>query len=506
MAFSSEQIASFSESPTEDQWLSWGLDGTARLWDVANGPELWSHTHTPGIGGAVFDADGRRVLSWGAGHGGCGMRPPVLNRRQNHKGGVRGAVFAADGRVLSWGADGRALLGCHERQRRLAHSAHDATVLGASFAPDGEHVLSWDQAAHFGTERRECGRLPPASGSRSKSTLEKYPTRSLPPTGDGCCRGGRQGLSGFGTRRPGASSRNIPTARTFSARFAVSVLGDERRVLSWSFDGTVRVWDAATGAALGSQRHGDSVAFANAVFIDDRRVLSSATDGTARVWDATSGAELARQTHRCVGRGGAVLAPDRQRVLSWGLGWNRAFVMQNGTNWLTRFTLLMFWTPSSIPMGDACCHGMLPAACGCGMQPAVPSSRDKHTTEALAAPSSLAMVSGCSPGRPMVASVCGRRVRKSRHVHDADVEGAVFFRDERRVLSWSGKTATVWDATTGIEIGSLTHDAAVTGAVFSGDGESLAWVASRSGLGYQEHHKAREPQILWRCEGRCLFS
>jgi WD40 repeat protein len=51
------------------------------------------------------------------------------------------------------------------------------------------------------------------------------------------------------------------------------------------------------------------------------------------------------------------------------------------------------------------------------------------------------------------------------------VSGAVFSKDERRILTWSeDNTARLWDAATGARIGPpLTHNSAVSGAVFSKD-------------------------------------
>ena len=57
------------------------------------------------------------------------------------------------------------------------------------------------------------------------------------------------------------------------------------------------------------------------------------------------------------------------------------------------------------------------------------------------------------------------------------MNGAVFNRDESRILTWSDdKTARLWDAASGKQSGSALHASAVRGAVFSGDGSRiLTW-------------------------------
>jgi WD40 repeat protein len=67
--------------------------------------------------------------------------------------------------------------------------------------------------------------------------------------------------------------------------------------------------------------------------------------------------------------------------------------------------------------------------------------------------------------------------------HSAKVIGAIFSKDERRILSWSeDNTARLWDAYTGRQIGSnLKHDGSVLGAVFSKDETRiLTWSSDKT--------------------------
>ena len=63
--------------------------------------------------------------------------------------------------------------------------------------------------------------------------------------------------------------------------------GDGRRILSWSEDKTLRLWDAAVGAPIGApMTHEDSVA--GALFDrKGRRILSWSDDGSVRLWDVS---------------------------------------------------------------------------------------------------------------------------------------------------------------------------------------------------------------------------
>jgi WD40 repeat protein len=64
---------------------------------------------------------------------------------------------------------------------------------------------------------------------------------------------------------------------------------DSRRLLTWSFDNTVRLWDTATLLpALPPVRHRGPV-FDAAFSPDERWIASAGRDGTVRLWDAATG-------------------------------------------------------------------------------------------------------------------------------------------------------------------------------------------------------------------------
>ena len=89
--------------------ISWGADGTARVFDATAGTEVSRQMHLGRVDGGAFSHDGGRVLSWG--NDGTARVWDVQTGseivRQVHVGPVRGAMFAPDGRLaLSWAADG----------------------------------------------------------------------------------------------------------------------------------------------------------------------------------------------------------------------------------------------------------------------------------------------------------------------------------------------------------------------------------------------------------------
>jgi WD40 repeat protein len=61
---------------------------------------------------------------------------------------------------------------------------------------------------------------------------------------------------------------------------------DGRRLASAGADGTVRVWDAASGQELLTLKGHTSKVYGVSFSLDGRRLASAGEDKTVRVWDA----------------------------------------------------------------------------------------------------------------------------------------------------------------------------------------------------------------------------
>jgi WD40 repeat protein len=96
------------------------------------------------------------------------------------------------------------------------------------------------------------------------------------------------------------------------------LMKDERRILSWSADDTLRLWDAATGQQIGPAMKHDGVLGA-LLTKDERRILSWSADGTVRLWDAATGQQIAPAMKHDDLVVGALLTKDERRILSWSI-------------------------------------------------------------------------------------------------------------------------------------------------------------------------------------------
>jgi WD40 repeat protein len=252
------------------------------------------------------------------------------------------------------------------------------------------------------------------------------------------------------------------------------------RILSWSYDNTLRLWDAASGAP-GPVLAGHTEAVGGALVIPDGHILSWSSDNTLRLWDAASGAPgpvLAGHTKPVWG----ALAMADGRILSWSKDntlrlWDGAsgapgpvlaghtkpvwgaLAMADGRilSWSDDNTLRLWGDASGAPGPVLAGHTEL-------VRGAL-AIADRHILS-WSQDNTLRLWDGASgePGR-----VLGG--------HTGWVFGALVMPD-RRILSWSDDgTLRLWDGASGVPGPVL---AGHTGSVFFGplvlpDGRILSW-------------------------------
>ena len=213
-----------------------------------------------------------------------------------------------------------------------------------------------------------------------------------------------------------------------------------RRIVSGSWDNTVRVWDAASGAELACLRGHDSGVLSVAFDREGRRIVSGSDDQTVRVWDAASGAELA-----CLrGHDGRVrsVAFDRE---------GRRIVSGSGDK------TVRVWDAAS------------------GAELACLRGHDGRVRSVAFDREGRRIVSGSWDNTVRVWDAASGAELACLRGHDSGVLSVAFDREGRRIVSGSDdQTVRVWDAASGAELACLRgHDGTVDCVAFDREGRRI---------------------------------
>ncbi len=528
----------------DGRWVASGDSvGTARVWEARTGREVARVEHEHEIWGVAFSPDGRLVASlgcvrygppegdmrvWEAATGQEIFRVPHWDR---------GAVaFSPDGRwVVSRDEDGAARVWEATTGQQVPWLEDEDLRYPLVFSPDGRWAASmggsdivrvWDVATGEAVARLEHEGVADFDFSpkgwwlvsvgwddeRWQDTVRVWDTRSweedtrmeqndvvavvFSPDGR------QMALGGDGTDSPGEIQvwgRYMAWGRVARIELeaevrAVTFSPDGRWVASGSMDGTVQVWDAATGEEVGRLTHEDEVR--SVAFSPDGQWLASASsDGTARVWDAPPGGQVVRHA----GGGAMALSPDGKRIVSAGgedvvqvweasTGDAMAQMVQYGALLDVAFSPDGQWVASAsgvVPDGPGEVR-VWEAATGGEV------ARMAHELPVWAVDFSpdgqrLASASGAWRGfsgevrvwdiSAALTTGAGVGEEVARMVHDAAVWAVAFSPDGQWLASGGDNTARVWETATGEEIARMEHRETVVAVDFSPDGR---WVASGS--------------------------
>jgi WD40 repeat protein/serine/threonine protein kinase len=524
-------------SPDGRRVLTGGADGTARLWDVADGREVGRlQGHRGAVRAVAFrPPDGRLILT-GSEDNTARLWDPAGGelRRLEHPGPVHAVAFSPpDGKTfVTAGAFKSARLW---RLRETAgpdevcQSTHQGYVNSISFRPDGKALLvgNTDRSARFwhceggkslsrplphGGEVKAVAFHPSGemvmTGSGDgvarlwKTGPNQFPFQSLPHDGpvhavdinpvSGAVLTGGAVFTVSGAMRlwdpvRGGRLLQLPARPHRGAVGAIAFSRDGKSILSGSRDGSLRLWEAATGensrtwlkahdgivtavafspdgqtvlsgsadgtAALwqvadGERLHllqhtGGKIVWTVAFSPDGKTVLSASADGTARLWDANTGCERSRLDH---GEGvtvrAAVFSPDGGTVLT-GSSDGKARI----------------WDPVT---------GGFVLVGGHSAEVVVVAFSPDGKTALTGSMDGSAQLSDTGRGKPI-----GRRLW-----HGGPVTAAAFSPDGGTALTGTDHAGYFWDAATGLPLGPpLPHSDRVSAVAF-GPGGTMAVTGS----------------------------
>ncbi|WP_437572710.1 nSTAND1 domain-containing NTPase [Sorangium sp. So ce542] len=257
---------------------------------------------------------------------------------------------------------------------------------------------------------------------------------------------------------------------------------DDRRIITASYDGTARVWNAdGSGTPVVLRGHEDRVE--SAVFIaDGQRVVTASWDKTARVWNADgSGTPVVLKGHSEPVRS-AVFIADGQRVVT--ASWDKTARVWNADGSGTPVVLKGHSEPVRSAVFSADGQRVVTAswdktarvwnADGSGT-PVVLRGHEDRVESAVFSADGRRVVTASWDKTARVWNADGSGTPVVLRGHEDRVESAVFSADGQRVVTASGDTtARVWNANgSGTPVVLRGHEDRVESAVFSADGQRV---------------------------------
>ena len=263
----------------------------------------------------LAEADWRGVVQLLSAKDGHPLGPPL-----KHDKGIRGAIIDNSGRqVLSWDMDGELRVWDAVEGTLIASGViHPRGVVGAMFLQGDQRVLSWGYAGVTRLWNSQDGTdvVPPM-----RHNEKVQGARVLSWDEPGSDRAGTVKLWHIADGQP-VSTRMLHGEGINGAVFGP----DDHNVLTWSRDGTARVWRLEPTPVARTEEHAREVI---GVVSDQagRRIVTYSFDGTARLWDEQLAPIGAPMTHDRGSVEGAQFSDDEQRLLTW--GWDKTVRLWN---------------------------------------------------------------------------------------------------------------------------------------------------------------------------------
>jgi len=291
VANSSSGMTCVAWSPDSTKFAYGGWDNLVHVWDVVARKPLCRFTgHTAAVQGIAWSPDGRLVAS-ASGDQSARVWDVATSQQvlaiTGHEAPLEDVAWSPDGTQLATASDGKGIRIWDAKSGQQLHEfqAHGARVNAVQWSPDGKYLgctspgglRNWEVAtAQTVTDR--------GFGDWINAHAFAF------------ARDGSAFAFNFGPEVIVCSFPQFDKFTTLRGHTAdvlsVSWNEDGSRLVTACYDGTVRLWDVATGTQIATLAEDAATAFNAAWSPLGRAIAAVGHDGSVRLWDADTGYDL----------------------------------------------------------------------------------------------------------------------------------------------------------------------------------------------------------------------
>uniref|UniRef100_UPI004055BB4A nSTAND1 domain-containing NTPase n=1 Tax=Candidatus Electronema sp. TaxID=2698783 RepID=UPI004055BB4A len=489
--------------------LTWGADGTAKVWNSSTGDSLpFALKHesidtarpleSKTINGAAYTSNGSKILTWSSDHTArlWDSKTGESLAEFKHQDNVIGSMFNnEENKILTWSFDGTARLWDISTGKLIFSLNHDNWVYGAMF--DQDRILTWGFNGKVRIWNSNTGKEIILSSpiDQSSSILNVWLNSDASQI---WTRGDDGSESKVRIWDSKTGKQLVPEFTHDLAVIGAKFNSDQSQLLTWSRDGKVRTWDTKDEKGLtkitlehkGQHEMGQTgEAFMGATFnSNDRFILTWSKDGTARIWNSDTGQQLYQDMTHSRGINGSALNRKENKIATWSDDgtariWNtkfdNAFILWNkksviGAKFNNDGTHVLTWSQNGMV-------SILNSSNGDLLFPEIKMTG--IVDKAIFSVDESMILAWDSEGKGGVWDSKTGIFLASLTGHTDKILGVKLSHDGQRILTWSSDyTARIWDINTGKEFSlQMKHDGLIYGAAFNPDETKiLTWSTDKT--------------------------